>query len=455
MTDWTAMGPDQFDRRLGTAKERRLAARLREQPDTLLPELAEVAPHRARHQATGTGAAAGRRAAVRGRRPGGRAVSAAGRALAERVRAELAATAERERIADVVVKDAMREWRDAKNAHRAAGKAYDAARRRGVRAHPSRTVRRRHNRASLPGHEEDMMTGYETILAEYEQHLARSPLRGHSPRTYLSVVRSFLAWLEAADVDGDPLNDPVAWSWAVRDYRTWLVTVRKLAPATINKALSALDDFGTWRGLGKPRGNGERGVKRQEIPQRAPRALEPRAAIRFLRAVEACPSARDRAIALVPLYGGARIAEVARLDVEDVRLSARKGELRLIGKGEKSRTVPVHAKLREALAAWLAERPSWPGSETPALFLGRRGTRLTTDAIGDVIEAITRAAGLDDHVTVHTLRHTFGTSLVRDGVDLVTVAQLMGHARLETTRAYTQPSQADLERAIASLPVDE
>ena len=158
--------------------------------------------------------------------------------------------------------------------------------------------------------------------------------------------------------------------------------------------------------------------------------------------------------ALTPLYAGARIAEVARLDVDDVRLSARKGELHLIGKGEKSRDVPVHAKLREAVAAWLAERPSWPGAGTPALFLGRRGTGLTTDAISDVIEGITRAAGLDDHVTAHVL-HSFGTMLVRDGVDLVTVAQLMGHARLETTRAYTQPSQADLECAIESLPVDE
>lgn len=293
------------------------------------------------------------------------------------------------------------------------------------------------------------MTSHEDILADYEQHLTRSPLRGHSPRTYLGAVRGFLAWLEASQVDGEPLTDPAAWSWALRDYRTYLVTVAKRAPATVNKHAAALDDFGTWRGLGKA------SVKRQEIPQKAPRALEPRAVTRYLRAVEACASDRDRAIALTPLYAGARIAEVTALDTDDVQLSARKGQLRLIGKGEKTRIVPIHAKLREAMTAWLAERPSWPGAETPALFLGRRGTRLTVDALGDVIEAITRAAGLDDHVTSHRLRHTFGTSLVRDGVDLVTVAALMGHARLETTRAYTQPSQADLERAIESLPIDE
>ena len=101
------------------------------------------------------------------------------------------------------------------------------------------------------------------------------------------------------------------------------------------------------------------------MPRHAPKALEPRAKLRYLRAVEACPSARDRAIALLPLYAGTRIAEIAALDVADVQLSARKGELHLVGKGEKSRDVPVHVKLREALAEWLAERPSCPAPARP------------------------------------------------------------------------------------------
>lgn len=117
------------------------------------------------------------------------------------------------------------------------------------------------------------------------------------------------------------------------------------------------------------------------------------------------------------MYAGTRIAEIRALDVADVRLSVRKGELHLVGNGEKSRTVPVHSKLREALAAWIAERPSKPGSDSAALFTSVRSTRMTTDAIADVIETITRAAGLDDHVTSHVLRHTFSTSC--DGVDLV------------------------------------
>ena len=244
------------------------------------------------------------------------------------------------------------------------------------------------------------------LLAKYAGHLERSPLTGHSPRTYLGAVRAYLTWLQDAPVDGDPLNDAAAKDWAVRDYRSYLVAVAKRATATVNKHLAALQDFYVWQGLGPPQG-----VRRHPVPRHAPKALGPRAKLRYLRAVEACGSARDRALALLPLYAGTRIAEIRALDVADVRLSARKGEIHLVGKGEKSRTVPVHPKLREALAAWLAERPSEPGADPAALFTSGRGTRMTTDAIADVIAAITTAAGMDDHVTSHVLRHTFGTEL--------------------------------------------
>lgn len=288
------------------------------------------------------------------------------------------------------------------------------------------------------------------LLAEYANHLQKMPLRGHTPRTYLGAIRAYLAWLEQAETDGDPLNDAAAKDWAVRDYRSYLVTVAKRATATVNKHLAALQDFYVWRGLGQPQG-----VRRHQVPRHAPKALEPRAKVRYLRAVEAWPSARDRAIALLPLYAGTRIAEISALDVDDVRLSARKGELHLIGKGEKSRTVAAHPKLREALAAWLAERPSHRGAESNALFTSVRGTRMTTDALADVIDAITRGAGLDDHVTSHVLRHTFGTEMTRGGVDIVTVAELMGHGSLETTRLYTRPSAADMQRAVDLLTADD
>jgi integrase/recombinase XerC len=156
------------------------------------------------------------------------------------------------------------------------------------------------------------------LLAGSAGHLERSPLSGHSPRTYLGAIRTYLAWLQEVSADGDPLNDAMAKDWAVRDYRSYLVTVAKRATATVNKYLAALQDFYVWRGLGPPQG-----VKRHQAPRHAPKALPPRAKLRYLRAVEAWPSARDRALALLPLYAGTCIAEIRALDVADVRLSAR------------------------------------------------------------------------------------------------------------------------------------
>ena len=168
------------------------------------------------------------------------------------------------------------------------------------------------------------------------------------------------------------------------------------------------------------------------------------------------PSPRDQALALVPFYAGARISEIVALDVDDVARSARKGVLRIYGKGERVRKVPIHPQLHTALTGWLTERADWPGAnDSPALFLNQRGQRLSVRGAHDIVTAIAAAAGLDDDTTVHVLRHTFATTLVRGGTDLVIVAELLGHARLETTRAYTRPSAEDRTRALDLLLVDE
>jgi site-specific recombinase XerD len=215
-------------------------------------------------------------------------------------------------------------------------------------------------------------------------------------------------------------------------------------------APNAVDDFYIRRGLG------EASAVRVEIPAAAPRALDERAQVRYLRAVQRCPSPRDQALALVPFYAGARISEIVALDVDDVARSARKGVLRIYGKGERVRQVPIHPQLHTALTDWLSERADWPGSnKSPALFLNQRGQRLSVRGAHDIVTAIAAAAGLEDDTTVHVLRHTFATTLVRGGTDLVIVAELLGHARLETTRAYTRPSAEDRTRALNLLLIDE
>jgi integrase/recombinase XerC len=225
--------------------------------------------------------------------------------------------------------------------------------------------------------------------------------------------------------------------------------VLKRSNATINNALAAVDDFYTRAGLGPA------AAERLDLLATAPRALTGRAVTRWLRAANAVDNPRDRALALTPFYAGARIAEVVALDVDDVRLSARKGTARFYGKGGKPREVELHAELREAYAAWLTERPGWAGADTePAVFLNRRGGRLGVRGASAIFAGILDAAGLDDDGSAHVLRHTFATTLVRGGTDLVLVAEMLGHARLDQTRRYTLPTAADREKALSLLPVD-
>jgi integrase/recombinase XerC len=292
---------------------------------------------------------------------------------------------------------------------------------------------------------------HEALMDDYDRYLSKA-LPGQTARTYSSAVRVYLGWLEAGTYDGNPLAEADARNWAVRDYKGYMLTQLKRSPATVNKALAALDNFCVHLGLGKAQNSDGKGITRHDIPRRAPRALEPRARTRYVRAVEACPSARDRLMALLPLYAGLRVSEVAGLDVDDITMSARKGSLRIVGKGTKVRTVEINPKLRPAIELYLAERPA---SDSKALFLTRIGTRPTPEAVDDVIAGITSRAGLDEHVTAHTLRHTFGTALVRGGVDIATVADLMGHASVETTRLYSRPSAEDMERAVALLVFDD
>jgi integrase/recombinase XerC len=130
--------------------------------------------------------------------------------------------------------------------------------------------------------------------------------------------------------------------------------------------------------------------------------------------------------------------------------------LRIYGKGERVREVPIHPQLHKALAGWLTERADWPrAGDTAALFLNQRGRRLSVRGAHEIITGIATAAGLDDETTAHVLRHTFATTLVRGGTDLVIVAELLGHARLETTRGYTRPTAEDRTRALDLLLVDE
>ncbi len=289
------------------------------------------------------------------------------------------------------------------------------------------------------------------IGAEYEGWLSRQPLSANTKRTYRTRVSQYLQYLAATPVEfGNPLEDLHARDYAVRDYKSYLKAVRKAKPSSLNLSLAAIDNFYLFLGMGRSQ------VKREELAQAAPRSLSAEEQKRFLRAVERSSEVRDRAIALLLLYAGLRIGELCALDVKDVALSARKGRVVVrSGKGDSYREVILNSEVRETLSDWLVERKgSLADQEKSALFLSRRGGRLSTRAVDLIVRKLGEEANLERPLSAHALRHTCVTNLVRAGTDLVLVAEIAGHRRLETTRRYSLPSAADREAAMEGIRVE-
>ena len=269
-----------------------------------------------------------------------------------------------------------------------------------------------------------------TEIESYKNYLDRLPISRHTRRNYLLRVRRYVEWLEQSG-SMKALIDPVERDFAVQDYKSWLL--RQGASAnTLNSILASIDNFYLFNKLGPAK------VKRLDLPAHAPRALEPDEQRRLLKQIAQCKSLRNKAIALIMLNCALRIGELNQLNVGDLILTARKRELVVrCGKGTKRRTVPINSELAEVLREYLADLPADPDAP---LFLSQKGNRLSVQGIDYVIRAFGRDAGID--FSAHNLRHSCLTRLIRCGVDIVTVAEIAGHSRLETSRRYSLPTEA-------------
>ena len=154
---------------------------------------------------------------------------------------------------------------------------------------------------------------------------------------------------------------------------------------------------------------------------------------------------RDRAIIELLYASGLRISELANARLEN--FNAEQRILRVTGKGNKMRLVPVGRKACEALAAYVsAERPGMVKARTGSeIFLSARGTKLTTVRLWQIVKERTRVSGLEVNVYPHLLRHSFATHLLGNGADLRIIQELLGHADISTTQVYTHVDQQRLK----------
>lgn len=266
-------------------------------------------------------------------------------------------------------------------------------------------------------------------LAGYVQALdaAKPPLAPSTRRVYQSRVTGYLGWLNGRGNAAAALRDPGARNAAVTEYQRWLRDEQERATSAVNAVLTAVDDFYRRLGLGAA-------VITRDAVTPNPSASLPPATLRAVEAalggegMSADEAARERAVVDLMRFAGLAGAEIAALDVTDVRLPDAEtpdaaASIHTGGRG--GRDLPAHPTLVASLRAWLAARASWPGVEdSPALFVNRTGGRLSARFVTMIVQQLGARAGVELGPAV--LRATFAEQLAAADVAPAAVAALTG-----------------------------
>ena len=263
-----------------------------------------------------------------------------------------------------------------------------------------------------------------------------SAARRASPHT-LAAYRRDLALLTATLAQRDIVTISGTDSLAIRQSVATLHR-RGLAPRSLQRYLSAVRGlFAFLLQHGVVDANPARGISAPRGARHLPEALDVDQASRLLDgAPQGREELRDHAMFELCYSSGLRLAELCSLDVAHCDLAA--GLVTVTGKGSRTRTIPVGRQAVAALRAWLGARTAMPGSAlTTAMFLSRRGTRISPRAVQLRLQRLTRLRDMPRHVHPHMLRHSFASHVLESSGDLRAVQEMLGHANLSTTQVYT------------------
>jgi integrase/recombinase XerD len=294
----------------------------------------------------------------------------------------------------------------------------------------------------------------EELLTAYEHYLANVlDLRPATIRNYVGDVRLFMAWCERSwqDEGSPPAFSPerVATPTVTR-YRDYLQHDLNRKPNTVNRYLLSLKRYFGWafdkewimRDPTRP-------VKLVTHMPRPPRHLSDAEEQSLLVAVTNHGNLRDLTVITVMLHTGLRVSEVCDLKWEDVVRRERSGHLRIWGKRNKYREVPLNATARKALEKYEKSEDAARQTE-PYVFVSQRTkTKLTPRGIGFLIARYVKQAGIES-LRPHDLRHRFGYRMA-ERVLLHRLAQIMGHDSLDTTMLYVRGTSDDLQQAVETI----
>ena len=278
-----------------------------------------------------------------------------------------------------------------------------------------------------------------SVLDQWGAHLRHS--RGasaHSVRAYTADLAAFLAFTGT-----DPADPGAASALTLRAARAWLAdsVARGAARSTVSRHVAALRNFSAWahrEGLAPT--DAAAALASARADQRLPRVVDQDEAAALLECARSRASAddpvsvRDWAILELIYATGIRVSEACSLTTSSVDAAAL--TVRVLGKGDKERTVPFGVPARDALDQWTVRaRPSLAVG-TDALFVGAKGGPIDPRVVRAMIHRMCARAGVRD-IAPHGLRHSAATHLLQGGADLRAVQEILGHSSLATTQRYT------------------
>lgn len=297
-----------------------------------------------------------------------------------------------------------------------------------------------------------MKAADEGLLKYYRYYLrVERKMSPNTEKSYFADVSAFASWIKAAKNDESPVSardfslvdsDDVA---AYLSGRSADVSKRSQA-----RQLSALRSFFDWLILeGERKDNPCDAVDMPKLGKYLPEVLSVDEVTAIIEGVDTrtWQGVRDRAI-LEILYGcGLRVSEVCSLKISNVYTS--ESFVRIIGKGNKERLVPMGGAAVDAFLEWLAVRPeaAAPAYDDDA-FVNRFGKPLSRVSVFNMVKKAALLAGVDKEISPHTFRHSFATHLIENGADLRVVQEMLGHESILTTEIYTHIDSATWQKAV-------
>lgn len=291
----------------------------------------------------------------------------------------------------------------------------------------------------------------EESLSQIQDYLSWLDVeRGYSPATikqYYYDLKLFSRWVKR------PLE--TAGIMHIRGFLAYLKNERGYKPASLARKLSSLRGFYRFlRRAGRIDTNPCEEMDSPKREERVPIYLTQEEVKRIFelleKDLEALANLRDYAMVKILYHSGIRVSELVNLSFKDLWEAKEGFCLRIIGKGNKERIIPLSKAAKNALDLWITRRPQTPGHKM--LFINLRTKRkITARAIEKKLKTLAKRAEIEKPVTPHKLRHTFATELLSKGVNLVDIQALLGHCSLATTQIYTHTDVGKLSKAVELL----